>query len=128
MSMPHAIVLSDKAWSFIEARRGDKSPDSYVSMLIESVADLSGEEIATLDGVKVIDEIEAQASEGQVVRLRTDSAEAEHRQIARHTIDYLREAYHDKVPKRVFEKKCRDRGLTAAEIAQAEGEYGQWLR
>ena len=126
--MPHAIKLSDKAWSFLESRRGKIPVDQYISMLVENIADLSGEGIATEDGSRIIDEIEAFASP-------QDSASVEkakgnlsmHGEVFERTIDYLRDAYHDRVPRHVFEKKCRERGLSALEILEAEKRYGQWL-
>jgi hypothetical protein len=121
-------MLSDKAWSFVESRRGTTPVDQYVSMLVENIADLSGEGIATEDGSRVIDEIEAYAPPQSSIRGEmVKGTLSEHREVLERTIDYLRDAYHDRVPRHVFEKKCRERGISALEILEAEKRYGQWL-
>jgi len=120
--MSHAVVLSDKAWRYVESRRGLKSADLYVSAMIENIEDLSSESTATLDGIKIIDSIES------YIPVKSGSLDyKEHAKIARHTIDYLREAYHGRVPRAVFVKKCRDRGLTDSDINEAEKEFAQWI-
>ena len=126
--MPHDIKLSDKAWSFVESRRGKIPVDHYVSMLVENIADLSGEGIATEDGSRVIDEIEAYGPPQGSARVEPVKVNLSvHGEVLEHTMDYLRDAYHDRVPRHVFEKKCRERGLSALEILEAEKRYRQWL-
>jgi len=126
--MPHDIQLSDKAWSFVESRRGHIPVNQYVSMLVENIADLSGEGIATEDGSRIIDEIEAYTPPPGHDRVeKFQSNLSVHREILERTIDYLRDAYHDRVPRHVFEVKCRERGLSALEILEAEKLYEQWL-
>jgi len=121
--MSHAVVLSDKAWRYVESRRGLKSADSYVSSMIENIEDLSGESTATIDGIKIVDSIESYTP----VKSKSGGDQEHIMEIARHTIDYLQEAYHGRVPRAVFVKKCRDRGLTDSEIREAENEFAQWI-
>jgi hypothetical protein len=126
--MPHTIALSDKAWAFVESRRGQTPADDYVCMLIENIADISKEYLTTLDDSQIIDLIETYAPER--VPGTGDDGNADlsrHREIARDMIDYLRDAYNDRVPRAVFQKKCRERGLSSLEIREAEEQFVQWL-
>lgn len=126
--MPHTIVLSHKAWAFVESRRGQTPADDYVCMLIENIADLSKEYLTTLDDSQIIDLIEAYAPARFPGIGDDDNGNiSRHKEIARDMIDYLRDAYNDRVPRAVFEKKCRERGLSSLEIREAEKLYVQWL-
>lgn len=126
--MPHTITLSDKAWAFVESRRGQAQPDHYVNMILENVAGLSGEGFAAEDDTRIIDQIEAYAPIRYSALGETGkNSVAERRDVLLHTIDYLRDAYHDRVPRHVFEQKCRERGLSALDILEAEHQYARWL-
>jgi|AGTN01.1.fsa_nt_gi hypothetical protein len=114
------VRLSEKAYNFAESRRGSMLLDDYVSRLIENVSDLSGEGIIMPEGMRIIEVIEA-------FRPGYTSVDSGYRTIADEVIDYLREAYHDKVPRAVFRRKCSERGLSDEEIDLAEQIHGQWL-
>jgi hypothetical protein len=116
----HPVRLSEKAWNFVESRQGEMLVDDYVSRLIENVADLSGEGNLLPEGINMIEVIEA-------YRPGFCSGDSGYQKIAAEIMGYLREAYHDKVPRAVFRRKCGDRGLCDEEIAQAELTFGQWL-
>jgi hypothetical protein len=116
----HPIRLSEKAWNFVESRRGDLLHDEYVSRLIENVADLSGEGSIMTDGLRVIEAIEA-------YRPGYSSADSGYDKVAGEVIGYLREAFHGKVPRAMFSKKCEERGLEKEEIAKAELQFNEWL-
>jgi hypothetical protein len=103
-------------------------PDQYVNLLLENIAGLSGEGVATDDGNRIVDEIEAYAPiRYSAIGETGKSNYAERREILLHTLDYLRDAYHDRVPRHVFEQKCRERGLSALDIMEAEHQYARWL-
>ncbi len=53
------VRLSEKAWNYVESRRGDMLVDDYVSRLIENVAGLSGEGNVLPEGINMIEVIEA---------------------------------------------------------------------
>jgi len=116
----HPIRLSEKAWNFVESRRGELLHDEYVSRLIENVADLSGDGSIMADGLRLIEAIEAYRPGYACVASGCD-------QVACEIIGYLREAFHGKVPRAVFRKKCRERGLVEEEIAEAEAQHKEWL-
>jgi hypothetical protein len=116
----HPVRLSEKAWNFVESRRGDQLVDDYVSRLLENVADLSGEGNLLPEGMHLIEVIEAQ-------RQGYCSSDSGCREMAAEIMGYLREAYRGKVPRAVFRRKCGERGLEDEEITQAEQAFGQWL-
>lgn len=116
----HPVTLSEKAWNFVESRRGDLLADDYISRLIENIADLSGEGNLLPEGMNLIEVIEAQKSGCCTSDTGSGKKAAE-------IMGYLREAYHGKVPRAVFLRKCGERGLSNDEVAQAGLEYGQWL-
>jgi hypothetical protein len=116
----HPVRLSEKAWNFAESRRGDLLMDDYVSRLIENLADLSGEGNLLPEGMHLIDVIEAQ-------RPGYLSQDTGFEKNAVEIMGYLREAYHGKVPRAVYRRKCVERGLSDDEIAQAEVTFWQWL-
>lgn len=114
------VRLSEKAWNYVESRRGDMLVDDYVSRLIENVADLSGEGNVLPEGINVIEVIEA-------YRPGFSSVDDGCQKVAGEIMGYLREAYHGKVPLAVFRKKCSERGLAGDEIAEAEQKFWQLL-
>jgi hypothetical protein len=116
----HPVRLSEKAWNFVEARRGDMLVDDYVSKLIENVADLSSGGNLLPEGMQLIEVIEAH-------RPGYSDSDSGSGTMAAEIMGYLREACHGKVPRAVFRRKCRERGLDDEEIAQAEGNFWQWL-
>ncbi|HEY3273320.1 MAG TPA: hypothetical protein VGJ92_06135 [Methanocella sp.] len=118
----HPVRLSEKAWNFVESRRGDLLADDYdcVSKMIENVADLSGEGNLLPEGMHLIEVIEARQSD-------YCSSDTGDEKKAVEIMGYLREAYHGKVPRAVFLRKCSERGLSDEEIARAELTFGQWL-
>jgi hypothetical protein len=116
----HPVRLSEKAWNFVESRHGDRLHDDYVSMLIENIADLSGEGSVMPDGLRLIEVIEA-------YRQKYGPRDGHGKDVAKHIIDYLREAYQGKVPRAVFVRKCMERGLSDDEIEQAACDFIQWL-
>ena len=116
----HPVRLSEKAWNFVEARRGDMLVDDYVNKLLENLADLSSGGNLLPEGMHVIEVIEAH----QPGYCGADSGCGT---IANEIIGYLREACHGKVPRAVFQRKCHERGLDDAEIAEAERTFRQWL-
>ncbi|MGA9141736.1 MAG: hypothetical protein WBZ29_16040 [Methanocella sp.] len=116
----HPVRLSEKAWNFVESRRGDRLHDDYVSMLIENIADLSGEGSVMPDGLQFIEMIEAQ-------RRIYGQHDGRGSDVARRVIDYLRDAYQGKVPRAVFVRKCMERGMSDEEIEQAACDFIQWL-
>ena len=119
--MPHPITLTEKAWNFVESRRGQMTHSDYVNLLIENIEDLSGEGTATIDGGRTIEAIEAfRPVAGHSVGSGADY-------VSRQIMGYLSEVYHGKVPRKVFEKKCAERGLSPEEIGEAEKEYGKQL-
>jgi hypothetical protein len=114
------VRLSEKAWNYVESRRGDVLVDDYVSRLIENVADLGGEGNVLPEGINMIEVIEAYRPGFTFV---DDGCQ----KVASEIMGYLREAYHGKVPLVVFRKKCGERGLASEEIAEAERTFWQWL-
>jgi hypothetical protein len=84
------------------------------------VADLSSDGNLLPEGMHMIEAIEAQKSR----YCPTDTGCHEK---ASEIMGYLREAFHGKVPRTVFRRKCAERGLNDDEIVQAELEFGQWL-
>jgi hypothetical protein len=114
------VRLSEKAWNYVESRRGDMLVDDYVSRLIENVAGLSSEGNLLPEGINVIEVIEA-------YRSPVCSVDDGCQKVASEIIGYLREAYHGKVPLAVFRKKCSERGLADEEIAEAEQTFWQLL-
>jgi hypothetical protein len=120
MYLMRPIRLSEKAWEFVESRRGDALPDDYVSQLIESVAGLSGSGYLMPDGLLIIDVLEAYRPPFEQPQDRFSGT-------ARHILDYLLEAYRGKVPASVFRKKCEERGMSREEIEQAESALKEWL-
>jgi hypothetical protein len=116
----HPVRLSEKAWNFVEARRGDLLVDDYVSRLIENVADLSDEGNLLPEGMHLIEVIEAQHPGYGSSPTGSDKTAVE-------IMGYLREVYHGKVPRAIFNRKCTERGLSNDEIAQAELTFWQWL-
>ncbi len=116
----HPIRLSEKAWNFVEARRGERLHDEYVSRLIENVADLSGAGSVMADGLRLIEAIEAYEP-------GYSATGSGYQEVADEVVGYLREAFHGKVPRAVFRKKCAERGLEDEEIARAEARFKEWL-
>jgi hypothetical protein len=116
----HPVRLSEKAWNYVESRRGDLLVDDYVSRLIENVAGLSGEGSLLPEGINVIEVIEA-------YRPGVCAVDDGCQKVAGEIMGYLREAYHGKVPLAVFRKKCSERGLAGEEIAEAEQTFWQFL-
>jgi hypothetical protein len=116
----HPVRLSEKAWNYVESRRGDMLVDDYVSRLIENIEDLSGEGNLLPEGINMIEVIEAE-------RPGYCSRDSGCREMAVEIMGYLREAYHGKVPRDVFRRKCGERGMADEEIAEAEETFWQWL-
>ena len=116
----HPITLSEKAWKFVESRHSGTIIDEYVSRLIENVADLSSDSSFLADGTKLIEVIEAYKPLCNPSCGKSD-------EVATHIIYYLREAYHGKVPRAIFQKKCFERGMSHEDITLAEKAFWQWL-
>jgi hypothetical protein len=90
----------EKAWNFVESRRGDLLVDDYISRLIENVADLSGDGNVLPEGMHLIEVIEAQQSGYCSPATGCEKKAAE-------IMGYLREAYHRKVPRAVFPEEVQ---------------------
>lgn len=116
----HPIRLSEKAWNYVESRHGDMLPDDYVSMLIENIIDLSSQGQMMPDGMLISDVLEA-------YRPVSETAGGQVSETATQIMGYLREAYHGKVPRDIYRKKCEGRGLSRFEVEQAEKAFKLWL-
>ncbi|AFC99195.1 hypothetical protein Mtc_0428 [Methanocella conradii HZ254] len=102
------VGLSEKAIGLIDSRRGSRSRDDYVNMILENILDMIMKQQAYVGGVNLMEVLEA-----PIAKSSPGSG------IVSELIKQMKSTYSGKIPYNLFYQECMERGIPKEEIEAA---------